>query len=44
MDVDEGRMQKFLDASDKLKNQFSVQDMLDGRPSKEDVLGDLGGG
>lgn len=43
LDVDEGRMQTFLDASEKLKTQFSVQDMLDGRPSKEDVLTDLAG-
>ena len=38
MDVDEARMQRFLDNPDKFKTRFSVQDMLDGRISVDDEL------
>ena len=41
MDVDEARMQRFLDADPRRRENFSVQDMLDGRLSAEDPLGDL---
>ena len=41
LDVDEARMQRFLDADPRRRENFSVQDMLDGRLSAEDPLGDL---
>ena len=34
-------MQRFLDADPRRRENFSVQDMLDGRLSAEDPLGDL---